>query len=276
MRSIGRMLALALLVVPAFARAEDKGTTTTTGQSTTPREQPRSAMMPSSEQRSGAGATTMEGNRDAASASASADTEKMTDARFVALMHHVNQEEIAAGKLAEQKGHSADIKKYGKRLVTDHQKNDQQLMSAAKKAGVKVEESALSTKDREEAKVDQNKMDQVKQMSGAEFDRTFAQVMSNDHDHVAKMVKDHKADLKSKDLQTYADKTLPVLEQHKDLADKAMKSEKQASAGSNQGRSPSALDRRTRDTSSANKGNNPEGNRGDASAKSGAPNPEKQ
>jgi len=87
-------------------------------------------------------------------------------------------------------------------------------------------------------KVDQNKMDQLKQMGGAEFDHTFAQVMSNDHDHVAKMVRDHKSELKSHDLQTFADQTLPVLERHKDMADKAMKDSKQASTGSNQGRSP--------------------------------------
>jgi putative membrane protein len=71
-------------------------------------------------------------------------------------------------------------------------------------------------------KVDRNKMDQVKKLSGAEFDRAFAQVLKNDHDHMAKMVRDHKGDLKAQALQSYADQTLPVLEQHKDMADKAL------------------------------------------------------
>ncbi|TMB08550.1 MAG: DUF4142 domain-containing protein [Deltaproteobacteria bacterium] len=80
---------------------------------------------------------------------AKASDEKMTDARLVALLHHVNQDEIAAGKLAQQKGQSVDIKAYGKRLVTDHSSSDQEVMAAAKKAGISPSDSALTANDKE-------------------------------------------------------------------------------------------------------------------------------
>ena len=55
-------------------------------------------------------------------------------------------------------------------------------------------------------------------MGGAEFDRTFAQVLMQDHEHMISMLRDHKDDLQSPELKTLVDNTIPVLRQHKDLA----------------------------------------------------------
>ena len=87
--------------------------------------------------------------------------------------------------------------------------------------------------DREMMRTDKNKMDQLKKMSGAEFDKTFAQVLAKDHDHMVSMLRDHKEDLKSPELKQLVDNTIPVLEQHKDMAEKAGRSTPQP-----QGRSP--------------------------------------
>jgi predicted outer membrane protein len=70
-------------------------------------------------------------------------------------------------------------------------------------------------------------------MSGAEFDKTFAQVLAKDHDHMVSMLRDHKDDLKSPELKQLVENTIPVLEQHKDMAEKAGRSTPQS-----QGRSP--------------------------------------
>ncbi|HET7786305.1 MAG TPA: DUF4142 domain-containing protein [Myxococcales bacterium] len=264
MRWMGACVAFALALLPALAHAEDKGTTRTSGRSqVTSDKQPMSSAMPMTE-------------KDAAAASktqGASNGEAMTDARFVALMHHANQDEIAAGKLAEKKGRSPDVKSFGKTLVTDHTRADHELMAAAKKAGISPGDSALTAKDKEEMKVDKNKMDQVKRMSGAQFDKSFGQVMSTGHEHVISMVREAKDQLKSQDLKTFADDALPVLERHKDLAEKAMRHGTEASAGQNQGRAPANLERGTRDTSKANdSGKNPEGNRGDESPRSGPQN----
>ena len=263
MKWMGAWVAFSLAALPAVARAENKGTTRTTGQ-VTANKQPATIAMPATE-------------KDAASrAQGASNAEPMTDARFVALMHHVNQDEIAAGKLAGKQGKSAAAKSFGKELVTDHTKSDQDLLAAAKKAGIAPADSALTLKDKEQMKVDGKKMDQVKRMSGAEFDRAFGQVMSEGHEHVLSMVRDAKDQLHSRDLKTFADQTIPVLERHKDMAEDVLRRGSEASAGQNQGRTPAKLEHRIIDTSSANRaGNNPEGSRGDDSAKSGAQNPDK-
>ncbi|TMA75429.1 MAG: DUF4142 domain-containing protein [Deltaproteobacteria bacterium] len=217
MKMIARGMACALAVAPALAHAEDKSTTKTTSKDAA---------------RTDANPMNTPDTDKPGKKSAAAD-EKMTDARLVTLLHHVNQDEIAAGKLAQQNGQSADIQKYGKQLVEDHTKSDADVKAAAKKAGISPSETALTAHDREMMRTDKNKMDQLKKMSGAEFDKTFAQVLAKDHDHMVSMLRDHKEDLKSPELKQLVDNTIPVLEQHKDMAEKAGRSTPQP-----QGRSP--------------------------------------
>src|SRR5205823_11158134 len=207
MKLIARGIAFALALAPALLQAEEKSTTTPTS-----KDSARTDANPMN--------TPDTGSR--AKKSSAAD-EKMTDARLVALLHHVNQDEIAAGKLAQQKGQSADIKSYGKQLVDDHTKADADVKAAATKAGISPSDSALTAHDREMMRVDKNKMDQLKKMSGAEFDRTFAQVLTQDHQHMISLLRDHKGDLQSPELKTLVDNTIPVLEKHKDLARKVLR-----------------------------------------------------
>lgn len=251
-------LALALMLAPALARAEEKSTTQTTSKDTG-RTGGNPMNTPDTDKSSAAKSST---------ASSGDQKEKMTDARLVTLLQKVNKEEIAAGKLAEKRGKSAAIRNFGKALIADHTKAEKQVSQAAQKAKISPSDSALSAKDKEQEKVDKNKMDQLKTLTGAEFDKTFAQVMSNDHEHMISMLKDGKSDLQSDDLKTLVDDTIPVLQQHKDMADDAANKADRASAGSNQGRAPRSLDRSS-DTSSKTK-------TGDDSARSGAPNPDKR
>jgi putative membrane protein len=232
MNRIARLLIFALALAPALALAEEKGTTNTTSKDTA-----RNDANPMN--------TPDTGKRGQ---SANPADEKMTDARLVSVLHHVNQDEIAAGNLAQQKGQTGDIKNYGKKLVADHTRLENELMTAAKKAGISPSDSALTAHDKETMQVDKNKMDQLKRMSGAEFDKTFAQVLSKDHEHVVSMLKDHKNDLRSADLKALVDSTIPVLEQHKDMADKAAKGAERAEKDADhshktQGRTPQPVKR---------------------------------
>jgi putative membrane protein len=150
--------------------------------------------------------------------------DKWTDARLVTLVHHVNQEEIAAGKLAQEKGSSQQIKDYGRKLVSDHTRLDQDVLAAATKAGIRPNDSELSTQDKEMMRVDKRKMEQIRRLSGSEFDKAFAQEMSRDHDHMISMLRDAKKQV-SAPMRELIDSTIPVLQEHKDLADKAAKSD---------------------------------------------------
>jgi putative membrane protein len=171
---------------------------------------------------------------------AQVDDEKMTDERMIALLHHVNQDEIKAGQLAQKKGQSAEIKNYGMRLLADHTRSEQELMEAAKKAGIKPNQSALTAQDKEMLRVERKKMDQLEHMSGAEFDQAFAQEMSQGHDHMVSMLRHHQKQV-SAPVRELVDGTLPVLEQHKDLADKVAKSVDRS--GQNRARRPEPIKR---------------------------------
>jgi putative membrane protein len=106
--------------------------------------------------------------------------------------------EVAIGKLAGEQGQSADVKKFGKRMVTDHSKANDELKSIAEKKGVKLPSKELSEK------------------------------WKSDKDYMDAMVKDHEKDLAEfqkeakegtdPDLKEFAEKTAKVIQEHLDLA----------------------------------------------------------
>jgi len=254
MKKIATGIAFALMLAPVLAHAEEKSTTTTSSQAKpATKDTDKTAGNPMNTPDTEKSATTATSDRSSSSSSmdkssASASDEKMTDARLVTLLQKVNKEEIEAGKLAEKRGKSEAIRNYGKTLISDHTKSQKEVSAAAKKAKISPKDSALTKTDKEHEKTAKNKMDQLKKLNGAEFDKTFAQVMSNDHEHMISLLKDHKGDIQSEDLKTLVENTIPVLEQHKDLADKAMSQEQRASESSQgsssaQGRSAPGMDR---------------------------------
>jgi len=50
--------------------------------------------------------------------------------------------EVALGKLAREKGQSADVKKFGERMVTDHSKANNDLKAIAEKRLQTAEQGA--------------------------------------------------------------------------------------------------------------------------------------
>jgi putative membrane protein len=136
-------------------------------------------------------------------------------------LHHSNQMEVAAGKLAEEKGQSKEVKSFGKTLVTDHSASDKKVMALAKSEKIDLPAEA--------AKPDEM-MDKLKSASGAEFDKNFAKDMLADHEKdisEMKEARDKTSDAKLKSLLTA---TLPVLEKHRDLAQKLVDKGASASA----------------------------------------------
>jgi putative membrane protein len=75
----------------------------------------------------------------------------------------------------------------------------------------------MDQQSREKRDVHQNKMDQLNKLTGKEFDRGFAQMMVNGHQHVIDLIKNSESDVKP-DVKAFLDKTLPVLQRHLDMA----------------------------------------------------------
>ena len=106
--------------------------------------------------------------------------------------------EVTMGTVAEQKAQSEDVKSFGKRMVTDHGKANDELKSIAKQKGVKLPTKESTTK------------------------------WSSDKAYMDAMVKDHEKDLaefkeeansgSDPDVKKFADETAKMVQEHLDLA----------------------------------------------------------
>jgi putative membrane protein len=131
-------------------------------------------------------------------------------AQVLSKLHHSNQMEISAGKVAQEKGQSKDVKAFGKTLVTDHTAADKKVMALAKEEKIDLPADVPMPAD----------MDKMKSASGAEFDKMFASHMLEDHKKDvadAKAARETTTDPKLKSLLTA---TIPVLEKHQTTAQK--------------------------------------------------------
>ena len=93
-----------------------------------------------------------------------------TDAQIAAIVVTANQVDIDAGKLAESKGSTPDVKAFGKRMVVDHSSVNKRATDLAKKLKLKPEQSAASESLKKGG--DEN-MAKLKKLQGAEFDRAY-------------------------------------------------------------------------------------------------------
>ena len=106
--------------------------------------------------------------------------------------------EVTMGKMAEQNAQSDDVKSFGKRMVTDHGKANDELKSIASKKGVQLPSKERTGK------------------------------WTSDKDYMDMMVKDHEKDLaefkeeassgSDPDVKKFADDTAKIVQEHLDLA----------------------------------------------------------
>jgi putative membrane protein len=114
--------------------------------------------------------------------------------------------EVRLGQLAQQKAQSPDVKNFGKRMVTDHTKANQQLASAAKKAGVMVP-TKMAPKHQKE-------VSELSGKSGSGFDTAYMNMMVKDHMEDVQKFREEANSGKAESVRTTASKTLPVLQEH--------------------------------------------------------------
>ena len=133
--------------------------------------------------------------------------------------------EVQMGQLAESKGNSDSIREFGKRMVNDHSKANEQLKQIAQQESINLP-------------VDMNRMDQatydrLSKLSGAEFDREYAKLMVKDHEKDVAEFQKESRDGEDDSIKTFATQILPTLKEHLQLAKQMEKSAMSASASSN-------------------------------------------
>ena len=133
-----------------------------------------------------------------------------TPETFVKTAAQDGMAEIALAKLALRKSSNNDVKQFAQKMQQDHEQADEELSTVAKSKGLTLP-----------PKLDAKHEALVSSMtakSGAAFDSAYAEHMDKAH---TKAVAMFQAAAKSSDpdLAAFAKKTLPTLEEHKQLAE---------------------------------------------------------
>ena len=137
------------------------------------------------------------------------------DQKFVKEAAQGGMMEVELGKLAADKAVSEDVKAFGKRMVDDHSKANDELTTLAKNKNIQLA-TALEGKHK-------RTVERLAKLSGDKFDRDYMSAMVSDHkDDVAAFQKE--ADKgQDADVKSWAGKTLPTLKSHLQLAQETEK-----------------------------------------------------
>jgi putative membrane protein len=128
------------------------------------------------------------------------------DQQFVDEAAQGGMAEVKLGQLASQKASSATVKQFGQQMVSDHTQANNQLKQLAARKGI-----ALAT---DIGKENQETMNQLTKLSGAEFDRQYIQHMTDDHTKDVASFQREAQQGQDPDLKAWAAQTLPTLQRH--------------------------------------------------------------
>jgi putative membrane protein len=120
--------------------------------------------------------------------------------------------EVELGQLAQQNGQSPEVKAFGKRMVDDHSKANDQLKQLAAQKGVSLP-TTLDSKD-------QATKDKLSKLKGADFDKAYMKDMVTDHKKDVAEFKHESTAAKDPALKSWAGQTLPTLQSHLQEAEK--------------------------------------------------------
>ena len=132
----------------------------------------------------------------------------LSDPDFAKTVAMSDMYEVEAGKIAQQKGQSPAVKGFGQMMVDAHSKTTAELKAIVQAKAIKVE---LPTKL--DAK-HQSLIDDLNGASNDDFDRTYADQQVTAHEEAVSLFEKFAKEGDNPDLKQFAQKTLPVIQQH--------------------------------------------------------------
>lgn len=132
------------------------------------------------------------------------------DAAFAVDIADAGMLEVQLGKLAQTNASAASVKNFGKEMVTDHGKANDELMALAKTKGIALP-AALSDKC-------QKKYNELAAKSGADFDKAYIEAQVDGHKDVVDLLQKESEKGEDIDVKTWAQGKLPVVQHHLDMA----------------------------------------------------------
>jgi predicted outer membrane protein len=144
---------------------------------------------------------------------------KQFEQQTLAKLHLINQHEIDAGNLAQERAQSDQVKNYGETLVNDHKQLDSNVTSFAERNEITLPtaQAGKSQLDKMQQK-HQAMSERLKSLSGAQFDRAFVTAMVQGHQQAIQQVRTALNESKDEQFKSLLNDTLPVLQKHLQLA----------------------------------------------------------
>ncbi len=135
------------------------------------------------------------------------------DRKFVEQAAEGGMVEVAAGKLAQQQGQSAEVKEIGNTLVEDHTKANEELKQIASQEGIDLPADASSKH--------QNALAKLEQEPAEDFDRSFLRQQEKMHRQALSRFEKAAERSENQAIQQFAAKTVPSLREHLDAIEQA-------------------------------------------------------
>src|SRR5689334_1615636 len=114
--------------------------------------------------------------------------------------------EVQMGELAKQKATNPQVKSFADKMVTDHNKANDELKQIVSRKG--------ATLPTDVGRKENSHYDSLQKENGADFDKAYVEHMVKDHKKDVKDFQDAAQNLTDPDLKAFAQKTLPTLQEH--------------------------------------------------------------
>ncbi len=128
------------------------------------------------------------------------------DYKFASDAAQGGMQEVQLGQLAKEKAGSQAVRDFGDRMVTDHQKANDDLKQIVQRKGALLPTTISHHEN--------STLEHLQKLSGAEFDKAYVSDMLRDHKKDVKEFEKASQDLSDPDLKAFAAKTLPTLQEH--------------------------------------------------------------
>jgi putative membrane protein len=130
----------------------------------------------------------------------------MSDSDFAKEAAMGGMTEVALGKLAADKGQDPKVRDFGKMMVTDHTKANDELKGIARSKHIQLP-VRLDDKHRKMS-------DELGKLSGKEFDTAYVKAMVEDHKEDLELFKSEATHGTDAELKAFAAKAAAVIQKH--------------------------------------------------------------
>jgi len=129
-----------------------------------------------------------------------------TTARYFLIQASIgNLQEIASGKLAQQRATSPDVKAFAEMMVMDHSKVQEQILEVAKESNIQLPIEATETPVPDRT---------LKIASDKDFDRLYVHIMVPGHRETIGLFENYAITGKNPIVKAFAKQTLPTFKKH--------------------------------------------------------------